>query len=81
MVVITKKKGESKDAAFRKFTRSFIEEDIVTEVRSRLFYKKPSLVRKEEEKERMKNGGRKKKVFTRPGQRPRPTNSRPQTNK
>jgi len=55
MVLITKKKGESKDALFRKFTRMFIDEDIVTEVRKRLFYKKPSIVRKEEEKERLKN--------------------------
>ncbi|MDH7476177.1 MAG: 30S ribosomal protein S21 [Microgenomates group bacterium] len=54
MVFITKKKGENKDTIFRKFTRSFIEEDIVTEVRNKLFYKKPSLVRKEKEKERAK---------------------------
>lgn len=55
MVLINKKKGESKDSMFRKFTKSFIEEDIVGEVRNRLFYKKPSLVRKEKEKERKQN--------------------------
>lgn len=54
MVVITKKKGETKDALFRKFTKEFIEEDIVNEVRKKLFYKKPSLVRKEEARERLK---------------------------
>lgn len=54
MVLIVKKKGESKDALFRKFTRTFIDEDIVTEVRKRLFYKKPSILRKEQEKERLK---------------------------
>lgn len=53
MVVITKKKGETKDAMFRKFSKTFIDEDIVTEVRSRLFYKKPSRIKKEKEKERL----------------------------
>jgi ribosomal protein S21 len=55
MVVVTRKKGETKDAMFRKFTRSFIDEDVVTEVRKKLFYKKPSLLKKEKEKERLKN--------------------------
>lgn len=50
MIVVTKKKGESNESLFRKFTRTFIEENIVEEVRNRLFYKKPSLVRKEKEK-------------------------------
>lgn len=54
MVVLVKKKGETKDALFRKFTRSFIDENILDEVRERQFYKKPSLRRKEEEKERLK---------------------------
>lgn len=58
MVLVTRKKGESKDSMFRKFTHDFIEEDIVTEVRKKQFYKKPSLIRKEEEKERLKNRGR-----------------------
>ncbi len=52
MVVMTKRKGESKDSLLRKFTKSFIEENVVDEVRKRLFYKKPSLARKEKEKER-----------------------------
>ncbi|MCL4364203.1 30S ribosomal protein S21 [Patescibacteria group bacterium] len=55
MVVITKKKGETKDALFRKFSRTFIDEDIVTTLKKKQFYKKPSLVRKEEEKERRKS--------------------------
>lgn len=54
MVVVTKKKGESKDSAFKKFTRMFIDEEIVDEVRDRMFYKKPSQVAKEKEKERKK---------------------------
>jgi len=56
MVYVSRKKGDSIDNMFRRFTRSFIDEDIVTEVRKRQFYKKPSLVRKEEEKERLKRG-------------------------
>ena len=58
MVVVTKKKGETKDAMFRKFSKSFVEENIVDEVRKKLFYKKPSLLRKEKEKERMQKGRR-----------------------
>ena len=71
MVVIIKKKGESKDSLFRKFTRSFIDENIVDDVRKKQFYKKPSLLRKEKEKERLKNRG-KKRVFPKFSQRHRP---------
>lgn len=52
MVVITKKKGESKDSMFRKFSRVFIDEDITLTLKKKQFYRKPSLKRKEEEKER-----------------------------
>ncbi len=71
MVLVTKRKGETKDSMFRKFTRSFIDEEIVDTLRKKMFYKKPSLKRKEEEKERMKNRSLKrrkvvvKKVFKR----------------
>lgn len=58
MVVVTKKKGETKDAMFRKFSKTFVEENVVDEVRKKLFYKKPSLLRKEKEKERMTKGSR-----------------------
>ncbi len=40
---------------FRKFTKMFIEENLVDQIRNRQFYKKPSLQRKEKEKERIKN--------------------------
>lgn len=53
MVVVSKKKGETKDAMFRKFSKMFIEEDIVKDVRDGLFYKKPSKERQEREKERL----------------------------
>ncbi len=52
MVIVRKKQGESKDNMFRKFTKIFIEENLVDEVRNKLFYKKPSILRKEKEKER-----------------------------
>ena len=64
MVLVNKKKGESKDSMFRKFTRMFIDEDIVDDVRSKLFYKKPSLLRKEKEKELLKSK-RREKTFRR----------------
>lgn len=55
MVIIQKGKGENKDNIFRKFSKIFFEENIVNDLRKRQFYKKPSLVRKEEEKERLAN--------------------------
>lgn len=58
MVIAIKKRGETKDSLFRKFTRSFIDEEIVEDVRKKLFYKKPSLVKKEKEKERRQSRGR-----------------------
>jgi len=60
MVVMIKKRGETKDSLFRKFTRSFIEEDIVKEVRDKMFYKKPSLMRKIKEKERLQKRGKRR---------------------
>jgi len=54
MVVVSKKKGETKDTMFRKFSRMVVEENVVDEVRKKLFYKKPSTLRKEKEKENLK---------------------------
>ncbi len=67
MVVVKKLKNEPKDNLFRRFTKTFIEEDIVGDARKALFYKKPSLKRREEEKERLKKGKKRipKKVFFR----------------
>lgn len=62
MVVLIKKQGDTKDALLKKFSRMFIEENIVDEVRRKLFYKKPSIMRKEKEKERLQ---RKNKVYSR----------------
>ena len=54
MVVVTNKKGKSTESMFREFTRKFIDGEIVDEVRARMFYKRPSQVRKEEEIEQLK---------------------------
>lgn len=56
MVVITKRKGETKDSVFRKFTKTFIEENIVDDVRKKQFFKKPSLLRQEKLKIRRRGG-------------------------
>ena len=61
MVYVNKKKGDSKDSMFRKFTRMFIEENVVDEVRKKQFYKKPSLKRKEKEKELLKSRSRRQR--------------------
>ena len=60
MVVVNRKKGETKDSLFRKFSRAFMDEDIITEARKKLFYKKPSLRRKDEEKERIQKRSRRR---------------------
>ena len=65
MVYVSKKKGESKDTLFRKFTRMFIEENVVDEVRKKQFYKKPSLQRKEKEKEQLKARRQSRRTFSR----------------
>lgn len=54
MVVVTRKKGDSTENMFRKFTRLYIDGKIMDDIRERMFYKRPSQVRKEEEKERSK---------------------------
>lgn len=64
MVVIVKKKGETKDSLFRKFSKSFIEEDILNTLKKKQFYKKPSLARKEEEKEKIINRIMRRRKFS-----------------
>ncbi|KKR67168.1 MAG: hypothetical protein UU09_C0037G0018 [Microgenomates group bacterium GW2011_GWA2_40_6] len=41
-IVVTKKKGESKDDIIGKFRRLCLEEDIIEEIRKRTAYSKPS---------------------------------------
>lgn len=64
MVIVTKSKGESADVMWRKFGKINFEENLVDELRSRKYYKKPSLVRKEEEKIRKKLKGRKPRALS-----------------
>ena len=54
MVVITKRKGDTKDSILRKFTKTFIEEDMVNELRNKQYYKKPSRLKKEKLQERLR---------------------------
>ncbi len=62
MVVVKKEKGETKDSLFRRFNKLFIEENIAEEFKRKLFYKKPSLWKKEKKKawERLKRLRRKR---------------------
>jgi ribosomal protein S21 len=52
MVTVIKKKGENNETLFRKFTRIIIDEKLQDDFRERMFYVKPSQVRKEKEKNR-----------------------------
>ena len=54
MVSITKKRDQSKDSMIRSFSRMVMEEGIIDEVRDRMYYKSPSLVKKEKTKEQEK---------------------------
>lgn len=66
---MTKRKGETKDSMFRKFTKVFIEENIVDDVRKNQFYKKPSLLRQEKLRMRYRGaiGQIRKKTFNKTG--------------
>ena len=54
MIVVTRKKGESTDKLLKKFSKLFREEDIIFDVNKKIFYKKPSLLKKEKQRERAK---------------------------
>lgn len=58
MVVITKRKGDTKDSMLRKFTKTFIEEDMINELRDKQYYKKPSRLKKEKLKDRLRGKGK-----------------------
>jgi len=63
MIVVLKKPEETKDSFFRKFTKIFKEENISFEVSQKMFFKKPSLLKKEKEKERIKRKSQERKFF------------------
>lgn len=54
MVSVKKKRDQSKDSMLRRFSRMVMEEGIIDEVRDRMYYKSPSLVKKEKTKEQEK---------------------------
>jgi len=66
MVVIQKRKGDTKDTMFRKFSRMFMDENIVDELRKKQYYKKPSLRKKDEEKERIRARARRRRMMSGP---------------
>ena len=58
MVVVKRGKSDTSESVWRKFGKINYEENLVDELRNRKYYKKPSIVRKEEEKLRRKSRGR-----------------------
>lgn len=50
MIIIRVKEGESIDRALRRYKKKFEKTGILKEVRSRMFYRKPSINKKEEMK-------------------------------
>lgn len=54
MVVVTKKRGENTDSVLRRFTKITKEENINWDINKKKFYMKPSLLRKEKQKERLR---------------------------
>lgn len=54
MIVVEKKKNETTDKLFRKFTKIFREEDVIFDVNRKIFYKSPAVLKKEKQKEKLK---------------------------
>jgi len=49
--IVTAKPGDSVDQVIKKFKKKVLQEDILTLVREREYYKKPSVVKKEKLRE------------------------------
>ncbi len=54
MVTVIKKKGQNNETLFREFGRLSANDEFAKLLRERMFYTKPSQVRKEKEKNRKK---------------------------
>lgn len=54
MVVVQKKKGESTDRLLKRFVKISKDENINFEVSKKMFFKKPSEMKKEKQKEKAK---------------------------
>ena len=65
MVYIKRRSSDSKDGMFRKFSRMFMDENIVDEVRKRQYYKKPSLQKKDDIKERIRMRAKRRRFLSR----------------
>lgn len=49
--IVTAKPGDSVDQVIKKFKKKVLQEDILTLIREREYYKKPSVVKKEKLRE------------------------------
>lgn len=58
MTMVRAQDGESVEVLIRKFNKKVQADGILTELKKREFYEKPSVVRKNEEKMRRRNSGR-----------------------
>ena len=54
LVSVKKKRDQSKDSMLRRFSRLVMDEGIIDEIKDRMYYKSPSLLKKEKNKEQEK---------------------------
>ncbi|OGK28724.1 30S ribosomal protein S21 [Candidatus Roizmanbacteria bacterium RIFCSPHIGHO2_02_FULL_40_9] len=54
MVVLTKKKGENTESLLKRFNKITKDENISFDISKKKFFMKPSLLRKEKHKERLR---------------------------
>ncbi|OGK14895.1 30S ribosomal protein S21 [Candidatus Roizmanbacteria bacterium RIFCSPLOWO2_02_FULL_37_19] len=65
MVVVKKKRGENTDTLLKRFTKITKEENIAFDVNKKKYYLKPSLLKKEKMKDKLKRKAMQKKRFSR----------------
>ncbi|OGK56110.1 hypothetical protein A3J15_01810 [Candidatus Roizmanbacteria bacterium RIFCSPLOWO2_02_FULL_38_10] len=53
MIVVEKKKNETIDKLFRKFTKMYRDEDVIFDVNRKIFYKNPALLKKDKLRNRL----------------------------
>ncbi|OGC93206.1 30S ribosomal protein S21 [Candidatus Amesbacteria bacterium RIFCSPHIGHO2_02_FULL_47_9] len=56
--VVRKKPGQSDDRLIADFRKKILADEVIDEIKDRVFHKKPSVVKQEKIKERRKNRGR-----------------------
>lgn len=64
MVVVNKKRGENADSMLKRFTKVTKEENINWDINKKKFFMKPSLLRKEKQKERLRRKAQMRKRFS-----------------